>query len=73
MLSFIEKALAARPKPKKTGVSVVHIKKLVATVQNMGKSVTRISAGPDGTVTVSIGELSSAGEAGANPWDEVLP
>lgn len=71
MLPFLEKALA-KPKPKKTGVSVVNVKKLVATVQGMGKSVTSIQASPDGSVTVSIGELSPAGEPTANPWDEVL-
>lgn len=72
MLPFLEKALAAKPKPKKTGLSVVNVKKLVATVQCMGKSVTSIQAAPDGSVTVSIGELSPAGEAGANPWDKEL-
>lgn len=72
MLPFLEKALAAKQKPKKTGLSVVNVKKLVATVQGMGKSVTSIQASPDGSVTVSIGELSPAGETGANQWDEVL-
>lgn len=73
MLPFIEKALAAQPKPKKTVLSTVNVKKLVATVEKLGKGVAAVTAAPDGSVTVSVGEPSPmAGKASPNVWDEVL-
>ncbi|CDZ29193.1 hypothetical protein NOJ05_14130 [Neorhizobium galegae] len=72
MLPFLEKALKAKSKSTKGGLSVVNVKKLVATVQNMGKSVIGITAAPDGSITVSIGEPSPADDILTNPWDEVL-
>lgn len=70
MLPFLEKALSA--KPKKTGLSVVNVKKLVKAVESMGKTPTTVTASPDGSVIVSIGELSPADAPVANVWDKEL-
>ncbi|RKE84904.1 hypothetical protein [Rhizobium sp. AG855] len=72
MLPFLEKALAAKPKPKKTGLSVVNVKKVVKAVESMGKTATTLTVSTDGSVTVSIGELSPADAPVANVWDKEL-
>lgn len=70
MLPFLEKALSA--KPKKTGLSAVNVKKVVKAVESMGKTATAVKASPDGSVTVSIGELLPVGELVAYDWDKEL-
>ncbi len=72
MLPFLQKALAAKPKPKKTGLSAANMKKAVNAVESMGKTATALTVFTDGSVTVCIGEPSPLLSGGGNPWDEVL-
>jgi hypothetical protein len=69
MLPFLEKAMAA-PKAKKPTLNVVSMKKLVKTMEKLGKTVTHVEASPDGSIRVQIGD--PAEDAGANPFDVVL-
>lgn len=70
MLSFIEKAKSAAAKPKKPSLNVVSMKKLVKTMEKLGKTVTHVEASPDGSIRVQVGDPT--GEVESNPFDVVL-
>lgn len=72
ILPLIESLVAKQPKLQKSSINATSVKKLVAVTQKMGKAVTSIKAAPDGSVTVSVGELHSADHHPLNPFDVVL-
>ena len=56
----------------KSKASMATAKKLMKLMQTGGKSVSGVTIGPDGSVSVTAADAPSAKSASANPWDTEL-
>lgn len=65
-------AAKALPTPKKPHVSITEAKRVAKLLQGLGKTVTGITAAPNGGFTVTAADPATIPANEPNPWDKVL-